>query len=205
MPFNLLNKKQWLAEIDLLTNTYIDFINKLSSSKNEAELDIVLSKKYKSNDLVFTGQEIVDNIQKKLADDTNYVYEFRVIDNKPIIKKKYRVSFDNKPELKIDDAMIVTIEDLKSKHVEALLKIKELEDDIIKKESENHAVFLDLIEASGGLYQYVAKKKLILMLSKILKEFNLYNSEVGTQYSYENLTTQDKNKIIDTLYNKVYK
>ena len=231
MPYNLLNKKYWLAELDALSNTYIDFINKLSSTKNEAELDITLSKKYKSNDLIFLGQEIVDSIQKKLADDPSFVYEFRVVDNRPVIKRMYRVLFDDQEASKMkdigakgtfkadsivftdktgtihtikNDNIIVTIEDLKSKHVEALMKITELETEIKKKEDENHALFMDLIEAMGGLYQYASKKKLILMLSKILKELGLYSSERGTQYSYEDLSAYDKDKVINTLYTKVY-
>jgi hypothetical protein len=228
MPYNILNKKQWLGEIDSLTNTYIDFINKLASSKNETELDIVLSKKYKSNDLIFTGQEIVDNIRKKLAEDTNYVYEFRTMDNKPIVKRIHRVSFDDKvgfsviEDLDLDeegktyrdrkgiihkiktDNIIVTIEDLKSKHVESLMKIEELKEEVQKLKDENKAVFLELVEALGGLYQYSSKKKLILMLSKVLKELGFYDSEKGTQYSYEGLSAYHQDKVINALYDKVY-
>jgi len=229
MPHNLLNKKQWLAELDSLTNTYIDFINKLSSSKNEAELDIILSKKYKSNDLIFLGQEIIDNIQKKLADDVNYVYEFRVVDNKPVIKRMYRVLFDDqeisrikelgaKGNFKADsivltnkdgevltiknDNIIVTIEDLKSKHVEALMEIAKLKAEVNKKDEENRVVFMELVEAVGGLYTYASKNKLILMLSKILKELELYDNELGTQYSYERLNAGNKDKVINILYTK---
>lgn len=165
----------------------------------------MLSKKYKSKEIVYTGQEIVDNIQKKLADDVNYIYEFRVIDNKPIIKRKYRVSFDNKVGIKVDENMIVTVEDLKSKHVEALMKIEELKAEIVKIDKENHVIFLELIDALGGLYQYASKKKLILMLSKILKEFSSYSNEKGTQYSYESLSQANKDKVIELLYSKVYK
>lgn len=205
MPHNLLNKKQWLAELESLSNTYIDFINKLTSSKDETGLDIVLSKKYKSNDLVFMGQEIVDNIQKKLADDTNYVYEFKVIDNRPVVKRLHRVSFDNLdiPNIKGDN-MIVTIEDLKSKYTEALMKISMLTAENKKKDAENHLVFLDAVEAYGGLYNFVSKKKLILMFSRILKELGFYNDEKGSQYSYDTLDSTDKLKVINTLYTKVY-
>ncbi len=229
MPYNILNKKHWLSELDLLTNTYIDFIDKFTKNKSEAELDLVLSKKYKSNDLVFTGQEIVDNIQKKLAGDSKYVYEFRVMDNKPIVKRIYRVSFDDKVGLSIEedldqeqdgttykdrkgavhkiktDNIIVTIEDLKSKHVEALMRIEELKEQIAEKEQENKTLFLELVEALGGLYQYASKKKLILMLSRVLKELNLYNVEKGTQYSYDGLSLYNQNKVMEALYDKVYK
>lgn len=205
MPYNLLNKKQWLEELNRLSNTYVDFINELTGAEN-IDLDIILSKKYKSDGLVFTGQEIIDNIQKKLAGDTKYIFEFRVVDNKPIIKRKYRVSFDSNDGLQLEDTItIATIEDLKSKHVEALIKIEELKKEIDKKESENYAVFLELVNAKGGLYKYASDKKLILMLSKILKDLGVYDSDTGTQYSYEKLNRVNKSKVTSTLYNQVYK
>lgn len=231
MPYNFLNKKAWLAELDALTNTYIDFINKLTTDKSEAELDIVLSTKYKSNELIFTGQEITDGIQAKLADDTNYVYEFRVVDNRPIVKRMHRVSFDDQVTAKMkdirftgkiqadsvvytdksgeahtikNDNIITTIEDLKSKYVEALMKIDELNIEINRKEAENFAVFLDLADALGGLYQYATKYKLILMLSRILKELDFYDNERGTQYSYEDLSQPNKDKVLKIVFKKVY-
>lgn len=91
MPYNILNKKAWLAELDRLSDTYIDFINQLTKTKNETELDIKLSKKYKSNDLIFTGQEILDNIQVKLSEDSSYKYEFRITDNRPSVKKILKI------------------------------------------------------------------------------------------------------------------
>jgi hypothetical protein len=207
MPFNILNKKIWLSELDLLTNTYIDFLNKVEDNKEGISLDLEISKKYKSNDLIFTGQEIIDNIQGKLAGDNDFIYEFRVVDNKPTIRKKHRISFDNYEKMKLDDnsADITTIEDLKSKYVEALIKIDDLNTIITKKETENRLVFLELVDALGGIYQYASKKKLILTLSKILKELKFYDSEIGTQYSFEKLSEENKSKVVETLYNRVYK
>jgi len=208
MPYNILNKRAWLAELEALANTYIDFISKLTAETNEIELDIGLSKKYKSRDLVFAGHEIVDNIQKKLADDIDYIYEFKVIDNQSVVKRKYRVSFDNKQSAILNDlgdSNLVTMEDLKSKYVEATIKITELELIITTKEEQNFALFLDLVEAKGGLYKYASKKKLILMFSRVLKEFELYIDERGTQYSYEDLDKNNKDKVLRTLYSKIYK
>jgi len=156
--------------------------------------------------MLFTGQEIVDNIQKKTAGDSDFVYEFRVIDNKPIVRKKHRISFDNTDSLKNEDInTIVTIEDLKSKYVESLMIIQDLKNIIEKKDTDNFKIFVELVEASGGLYQYVSKRKLVLTLNKILKEKNFYDSEIGTQYSYEKLSAEDKQAIINILYTKVYR
>jgi hypothetical protein len=109
--------------------------------------------------------------------------------------------------MKLDDnsADITTIEDLKSKYVEALIKIDDLNTIITKKETENRLVFLELVDALGGIYQYASKKKLILTLSKILKELKFYDSEIGTQYSFEKLSEENKSKVVETLYNRVYK
>jgi hypothetical protein len=197
--------------LDQLSDTYVNFIGKLSSSKDEMEIDIKLPKRYKSNDLVFTGQEIFDNIQKKLADDTDYKYEFKIVDNKPIVKKMYRVSFDDQQRKIIGieenegEGVILTLEELKSKHVEAIMKITELKETLEKREADNFDMFKDIIDALGGLYNYVSKKKLVLMLSKTLKENNFYKSEIGTQYSYEELSSKNKDKIIFELFKKIYK
>lgn len=211
MPYNILNKKAWLAELNKLSDTYIDFINQLTKTKNETELDIKLSKKYKSNDLIFTGQEILDNIQTKLSEDSSYKYEFKITDNKPSVKKIYRIAFDDqqkeiigKANLESENA-IVTIEELKSKHIEAIMKIAELKEIIEKREADNFDMFKDIVNALGGLYNYAVKKKLVLMLSKTLKENNFYDNYKGTRYSYEELSNKNKEKIIIDLFKKIYK
>ena len=197
--------------MDKLSDTYIDFINQLTKTKNETELDIRLSKKYKSNDLIFTGQEILDNIQVKLSDDSSYKYEFRITDNRPSVKKIYKLlSTTNKKEIigKSDlesENAIVTIEELKSKHIEAIMKIAELNEIIEKRETDNFDMFKDIIDALGGLYNYATKKKLVLMLSKTLKENNFYDSEKGARYSYEGLSNKNKDKVIVDLFKKIYK
>lgn len=221
MSYNIFNKKQWLLELENVTSTYIDLIDKISDNKTDIELDLILNKKYKSGGFTFTGQEIIDNIRKKLQGNMNYIYEFRTKDNKPIIKKDYRIFSDDKMFAKVNDIsftdrtgkehkikndnIIVTIEDLKSKYIESLAEIDKLKEEIETKEETNYNLFLEIVEATGGLYQFVSKKKMILMLSRILKEFGFYLNEKGTQYSYEELTPENKTKVLELYYKKVYK
>lgn len=219
-PFN--KKKKWQEELNNISNNYIELINELSREKSTIDnLDIILSKRYKFNGLIFTGQQIIDEIRKKLSADVNYSYEFKTVDDRPIITRDYRIFTDDKIKAKVNDMsfedrhgnihkikndnVLVTIEDLKSKYMGSLIEIDKLKKIISDKEDENHKLFLDIIESSGGLYKFAVNKKLILMMSRVLKELNYYNKDSGVEHSFGRLNDKQKLEVIEEFYKKIYK
>lgn len=222
MPYNMFNKKEWLAELDRVTDQYINLIDKLSAQgETKVDLDLVLNKNYKRGNLVFTGKELTDEIQKKLARDINYTYEFTSVDNKPVIKRDYRIFHDDQVKAKISDVtfkdregnvhkikndnVLITIEDLKSKYAEAQEDLYKLGKELIESEETNTKLFLDMVEVSGGLYAFASRKKWILMLARILKEKGFYKDDLGTEFSYNRLSKEEQDIILETFYEKVYK
>lgn len=222
MSYNIFNKKKWTEELDNITQSYIDIISEaLQHDKKGFELDIILSKKYRYNNLNFTGQEIVDNIRKVLAKDTNYTYEFKTVDDSPVISRDYRIFSDTSIKARVEDIkykdksgnihyikndnVLVTIEDLKSKLMKSIQEIEKLKAELEAKKEENYKLFLDIVEASNGLYNFVTKKKWILMLSRILKEFNYYDKDKGVEHSYLSLDENKQKEVLAQFYDKVYK
>lgn len=222
MSYNIFNKKKWTEELDNITQSYVDIISEaLQHDKKGFELDIILSKKYRYNNLNFTGQEIVDNIRKMLAKDTNYTYEFKTVDDSPVISRDYRIFSDTSIKARVEDIeykdksgnihhikndnVLITIEDLKSKLMKSIQEIEKLKTELETKTEENYKLFLDIVEASDGLYGFVTKKKWILMLSRILKEFNYYDKDKGVEHSYLSLDEKKQKEVLAQFYNKVYK
>lgn len=222
MSYNIFNKKKWTETLDNITQSYIDIITEaLQHDKKGFELDIILSKKYRYNNLNFKGQEIVDNIRKVLAKDANYTYEFKTVDDSPIISRDYRIFSDTSIKARVEDIeykdksgnihhikndnVLVTIEDLKSKLMKSIQEIEKLKAELEAKTEENYKLFLDIVESSGGLYEFVTKKKWILMLSRILKEFNYYDKDKGVEYSYLSLDENKQKEVLAQFYDKVYK
>lgn len=222
MSYNIFNKKKWSEELGNITQSYIDIISEaLQHDKKGFELDIILSKKYRYNNLNFTGQEIVDNIRKVLAKDTNYTYEFKTVDDSPVISRDYRIFSDTSIKARVEDIeykdnsgnihhikndnVLITIEDLKSRLMKSIQEIEKLKVELQAKTEENYKLFLDIVKASDGLYGFVTKKKWVLMLSRILKEFNYYNKDKGVEYSYLSLDEKQQKEVLDQFYDKVYK
>lgn len=222
MSYNIFNKKKWTEELDNITQSYVDIITEaLQHDKKGFELDIILSKKYKYNNLNFKGQEIVDNIRKVLAKDANYTYEFKTVDDRPVISRDYRIFSDTSIKARVEDIeykdtsgnihhikndnVLITIEDLKSKLMKSIQEIEKLKAELEAKTEENYKLFLDIVEASDGLYGFVTKKKWVLMLSRILKEFNYYDKDKGVEHSYLSLDEKKQKEVLDQFYDKVYK
>lgn len=222
MSYNIFNKKKWTEELDNITQSYVDIISEaLQHDKKGFELDIILSKKYRYNNLNFTGQEIVDNIRKMLAKDTNYTYEFKTVDDSPVISRDYRIFSDTSIKARVEDIkykdksgnthhikndnVLITIEDLKSKLMKSIQEIEKLKTELETKTEENYKLFLDIVEASDGLYGFVTKKKWVLMLSRILKEFNYYDKDKGVEHSYLSLDEKKQKEVLAQFYDKVYK
>src|SRR5690554_3661726 len=152
MPYNILNKKQWLEGLDELSDWYVELIRVESDHKKDYYLvnpsndheNLILTDRYNYKKCVYTGQEIIDAIRKKLANDNDYVYTFKTIDNKSVISKSYRVILDQEIKKQLDktiseledinqskEKMFLTIDDLKVKYVSSLRDIDKL-NDVIK-------------------------------------------------------------------------
>lgn len=226
---NVLNKKGKSIELDRLAAKYINFIEEFLKDEEKVSIsNLNVTKKYKHNGFLFSGQEILDHIQKRLVSNYSFIYEVKIVDNIPVVKRSYRTVLDDELNKSTDDDLlqkglvftshstgevykinndnvIATIEDLKAKLNETLEEVKKLNGIINKKDADNRKIFFELVEAYGGLYEYASKKKLILMLSRVLKEYKYYNDKRGTKYSFEDLKDKQKNEIINVFYEKVLK
>lgn len=216
---NIFTKKKWQEELDTVAEKYASNIRKLTETRKDVEVkDLKDEQKYRSGSFSFYGKEIISAVQDKLSRDVNYTYEMRMVSDYPVWSRSYIVYKDdalkdretgiiftdhegNVTQIK-NDNIVVTIEDLKARYVESRREIEDLKKVIKQKDLENKNIFIDSVELAGGFYEYVTKKKYVLMLSKLMKDMELYNTDKGVKYSIEALDEEDYNDLLDAFYKR---